>query len=187
MDTPGFHLFDTHIGRCGIAWNERGVVCLQLPERTDAATCARLQRKSGGVQEAEPPASVRAAITAIRELMQGAPHDLRDIELDMQDVPELARRVYRAARLIPPGETQTYGEVARRIGSPGSARAVGRALGANPFAIIVPCHRVLAAGGGSGGFSAHGGVETKWKMLEIERGTRSDQLPLPLSVAREPR
>lgn len=183
MATQGFTLFDTSIGRCGIAWNERGVACLQLPERDPASTQARLRKRLevGAAHDAQRPPTVEEAITAIRELLEGKPHDLQAIELDMQAVPEFAQRVYRAARLILPGATQTYGELARRIGAPGAARAVGHALGQNPFAIIVPCHRVLAAGGGIGGFSAHGSVRTKWRMLEIERAiTTGAQLPLGL-------
>jgi methylated-DNA-[protein]-cysteine S-methyltransferase len=183
MATQGYALFETSIGRCGIAWNERGVACLQLPERDAATTQARLlKRLAAGVEhDTEPRPAIQDAIRAIRELLEGQPHDLQSIQLDMHDVPEFACKVYRASRLILPGATQTYGELARRIGSPGAARAVGHALGQNPFAIIVPCHRVLAAGGGIGGFSARGGVRTKWRMLEIERATTAgEQLPLGL-------
>jgi methylated-DNA-[protein]-cysteine S-methyltransferase len=94
---------------------------------------------------------------------------LLDLPLDMEGVPPFHRRVYELARAIPPGEVLTYGEVARRLGDPGASRAVGQALGHNPYAPVVPCHRVLAAGGRSGGFSAEGGAATKLKMLEIER------------------
>lgn len=90
------------------------------------------------------------------------------VPLDLSRVPPFHARVYEVARTIPPGTTLTYGEIARRLGEPGAARAVGQALGANPFAPIVPCHRVLAAGGGTGGFSADGGVATKRRLLEIE-------------------
>ena len=183
MATQGYALFETSIGRCGIAWNERGVTCLQLPERDARATRARLLKRlaAGSEHDTQPGPVIQEAIDAICELLAGQPHDLLSIQLDMQDVPEFAQKVYRAARLIPPGATQTYGELARRIGSPGAARAVGHALGQNPFAIIVPCHRVLAAGGGIGGFSAQGGVRTKWRMLEIERAiTAGEQLPLGL-------
>ncbi|WP_436770776.1 methylated-DNA--[protein]-cysteine S-methyltransferase, partial [Yinghuangia sp. YIM S09857] len=171
MTTPGSTLFDTAIGRCGIAWGPRGVTRVQLPERDDRATRARL---AGGAEPGAhggadvPPPEVRAAIEAIRALLGGEPRDLNDIVLDLDGVPEFNRRVYAVARAIPPGRTMTYGEVARSIGMPGAARAVGHALGRNPCAIVVPCHRVLAAGGASGGFSAHGGVDTKWRMLTIE-------------------
>jgi len=183
MAEQGYALFETSIGRCGIAWNERGVACLQLPERDAAATEARLVKRlaRGAELDTQPPAAISEAMTALRELLEGTPHDLHAIQLDMHDLPEFARRVYRAARLILPGTTLTYGELAKRIGAPGAARAVGHALGQNPFAIIVPCHRVLAANGGIGGFSAHGSVRTKWRMLEIERAiTTGEQLPLGL-------
>jgi methylated-DNA-[protein]-cysteine S-methyltransferase len=181
MGAQGFALFDTSVGCCGIAWNERGVACLRLPERDVAAMRAHLAKRVSGAGELEPPGVIGEAITAIRALLEGQPRDLTTIALDWQDVPEFAGRVYHAAQLIPAGATQTYGELARRIGSAGAARAVGRALGANPFAVIVPCHRVLAAAGGIGGFSARGGVRTKWRLLEIERAVVADQqLPLTL-------
>ncbi|NUU25841.1 MAG: methylated-DNA--[protein]-cysteine S-methyltransferase [Streptomycetaceae bacterium] len=166
MTTPGSTLFDTAIGRCGIAWGPRGVTRVQLPGHDDAYTFARVS--DGGHPRAEPPPAVRDAIEQIRALMSGEPLDLRDVVLDLEGVPEFNRRVYEVARTIPPGRTMTYGEVARRLGTPGAARAVGHALGRNPCAIVVPCHRVLAAGGASGGFSAYGGVDTKWRMLTIE-------------------
>jgi methylated-DNA-[protein]-cysteine S-methyltransferase len=111
---------------------------------------------------------VQQAIDQIVALLRGEPSDLEGITLDMDDVPPFRRRVYEVVRSIPPGETMSYGEVAEEVGSPGAARAVGQALGRNPFAIVVPCHRVLAAGGKAGGFSANGGVSTKLRMLAIE-------------------
>jgi methylated-DNA-[protein]-cysteine S-methyltransferase len=112
---------------------------------------------------------VQAIIARIQALLEGAHDDLADVPLNMQGETEFNQRVYAATRAIPPGRTLTYGEVAQRIGEPGAARAVGRALGHNPFAPVVPCHRVLAADHGGGGFSATGGVSTKLRMLEIER------------------
>ncbi|MCC2675022.1 MAG: methylated-DNA--protein-cysteine methyltransferase [Ramlibacter sp.] len=112
---------------------------------------------------------MQQAIQRIQALLEGARDDLLDLPLDFSSVPAFHRRVYDVARAIPPGEVLTYGEVARRIGEPGASRAVGQALGRNPFAPVVPCHRVLAAGGRSGGFSAEGGADTKLRMLEIER------------------
>lgn len=102
-------------------------------------------------------------------LLRGEPRDLRDLPLELDGLPEFQRRVYEIARTIPPGSTLSYGELARRMGVPGAARAVGQALGKNPFPIVVPCHRVLAAGGKMGGFSAAGGVSTKARMLRIEK------------------
>ncbi|OOG51829.1 methylated-DNA--[protein]-cysteine S-methyltransferase [Polaromonas sp. C04] len=170
MATSGFSLFDTAIGRCGIAWGEHGIYGVQLPEANDHATRVRLRRPAGA-QEALPPPAVQCVIDAVVALLRGErcePDVLGAAPLDMQGVPPFNRRVYEVTRAIAPGATLTYGEVAARIGEPGAARAVGQALGHNPFAPVVPCHRVLAAGSGAGGFSARGGVTTKLRMLLIE-------------------
>lgn len=172
MTSRGSALFDTAIGRCGIAWGPRGVTAVHLPERDDATLLSRLP---DGHPDAVPPPDVAAAITAIRALLDGEPVDLGGIVLDLDGVPAFQRRVYDIARTIPPGQTVTYGQIAHRMGMPGAARAVGHALGQNPCAIVVPCHRVLAAGGASGGFSAHGGVATKWRMLTIEGAPEAPQ------------
>lgn len=166
---PSFSVFDTAIGRCAIAWSEHGIAHVQLPERSDALTCARLLRHLPDAAQGEPPATVGSAIERIRGLLDGSHDDLVDVSLDLRGVPPFHRRVYELVRSIGPGRTMTYGEIAAELGDPGAARAVGQALGANPFAPIVPCHRVLAAGGRPGGFSAAGGVSTKRRMLEIER------------------
>ncbi len=165
----GFATFDTGIGTCGIAWNAVAVTAVQLPERTVDAVRERLRRARPGTVEGTPPAHARAAIAAICVLVETGEGDLSGIELDMSGVADFARAVYVAARRIPAGSTATYGEIAAEIGRPGSARAVGRALGANPYPIVVPCHRVLAAGGRSGGFSAEGGVTTKMRLLAREQ------------------
>lgn len=168
MTATGFSLFDTAIGHCGIAWGERGIVGVQLPEAHKTLTRARMRRLFPDAVEAGPPLQVRGAAARIAALLDGVGDDLRDIELDMSGVSPFEARVYELVRGIAPGETLTYGEVAARLGEPGAARAVGRALGRNPFAPVVPCHRVLAAGGRPGGFSADGGVVTKLRMLQIE-------------------
>lgn len=168
MSTEGFALFDTPLGHCGIAWGERGLVGVLLPEHSLAQTRARMQRLFPRLHEVSPATEARAAITRITALLSGERDDLSDIVLDMSGVPPFHQRVYAVARAIPPGRTLTYGEVAARIGEPGAARAVGQALGHNPFAPVVPCHRVLAVGARSGGFSASGGVATKLRMLQIE-------------------
>lgn len=169
-------LFDTPVGRCAIAWNGARVAALQLPEADDAATVARMRRRFATVREAAPTDAVAAAIGAIGRLLEGHPDDLRTIAIDDASLPAFHRRVYAAARAIAPGTTRTYGEVAALVGEPGAARAVGHALGRNPFAIIVPCHRVLASGGAMGGFSAAGGTATKRRLLLIE-GARSTRGP----------
>jgi methylated-DNA-[protein]-cysteine S-methyltransferase len=164
----GYTLFDTALGRCAIAWGERGIAAVELPGRDDAATRRRIRRALPDAQESSAPPEVAAAIDAIAGLFDGRPDDLASVVLDMDELPEFHRRVYDVARAIPPGETLSYGEVAARLGEPGAAQAVGRALGRNPFPIVVPCHRVLAANGALHGFSAPGGIETKRRMLAIE-------------------
>jgi O-6-methylguanine DNA methyltransferase len=168
MTGHGFTLFDTAIGRCGIAWSGRGVAGVQLPEAGERATRARLLRRFPDAREAPPPPDVQRALAAITALLGGHANALDSIVLDMDGVPPFHRRVYEVARTIPPGATLSYGDVAARLGAPGAARAVGQALGRNPFAIVVPCHRVLAAGGKVGGFSANGGATTKRRLLAIE-------------------
>jgi methylated-DNA-[protein]-cysteine S-methyltransferase len=143
-------------------------VSTYLPEPSAKAVRARLLRRLPDVHEAVPPDDVRRAIGEITRLLEGEPIDLTWVRLDDENVPELHRRVYAATRAIRPGSTLTYGEIARRLGDASLARAVGEALGRNPFPIVVPCHRVLAAGGRTGGFSARGGTETKMQLLRIE-------------------
>ena len=178
MDGLGFLLFDSPIGRCGIAWGERGIVAVQLPERHDGLTRGRLLRRAPGACEAPPPPAVREARAAILALLRGEASDLSQIALDMDRVAPFGRRVYEVARTIPPGQTLTYGEIAARLGERGAARDVGQALGENPFAIVVPCHRVVAANGRLGGFSARGGIETKLRLLAIEGASAAAQLRL---------
>jgi methylated-DNA-[protein]-cysteine S-methyltransferase len=162
-------LFDTPIGRCGIAWGPRGVSAFQLPEPSDAATLRRMFRRGSVLPQRDPPPQVQHAIDGIVALLHGEHTDLRDVVLDLDGIAPFHRRVYEIARKILAGQTRSYGEIAAELGDPGASRAVGQALGANPFAIIVPCHRVLAAGGRPGGFSAGGGVSTKLRILLIER------------------
>jgi methylated-DNA-[protein]-cysteine S-methyltransferase len=166
--TDGFALFDTPLGRCGIAWTERGVCSVQLPESSDAATRARLRRRHPEAREGTPDEATSRAIAGITALLRGERVDLGVVALDMRAVPDAHRRVLEVARTILPGQTSTYGEIAARLGQPVDARAIGEALGRNPFPIIVPCHRVLAVNGKLGGFSAHGGAATKRRMLIIE-------------------
>ncbi len=168
MQTPGYTLFDTAVGTCGIAWSARGVVAVNLPESDEGTMRRRLARHAAS--PAEPPPAVRRAIDAIVALLAGDDTaDLSSIELDMSAIPEFNRRVFEIARRVGPGSTCTYGEIATQLGDPTAARAVGQALGSNPFTIVVPCHRVVAAGGALGGFSAHSGAATKRRLLEIER------------------
>ena len=165
----GCCLFDTAVGRCGIAWTADGVVqAVQLPEANDARTLARMRKRCGSAPESPAPAAVARIVARLQATLAGTRDDLLDVALDWEGVPSFHRRVYEAARRIAPGSVVTYGEMARDLGDAGAARAVGQALGHNPFAPLVPCHRILAAQGGSGGFSAEGGTRTKLRLLEIE-------------------
>ena len=174
----GWALFETASGWCGIAWSARGVAGVQLPEGSERDTRARLGRRFPEAREAPPPAPVQRAIDGVVALLRGEDGRLETVALDMDGVPPFHRRVYEVARTIPPGTTLSYGEVAARMGAPGAARDVGQALGQNPFAIIVPCHRVLAANGRVGGFSARGGVRTKLRLISSERAGGHGALPL---------
>jgi methylated-DNA-[protein]-cysteine S-methyltransferase len=183
---PGFAFFETALGLCGVAWNERGLIGVLLPEADAEAARRRLIRRHPDAREAEPPAAVRDAIARIVTLLADGEADLSPVALDMTGVAGLRAAVYAIARTIPPGSTLTYGEIAARLGQPNAAREVGQALGRNPWPIVVPCHRVLGANGKLVGFSAPGGVDTKLKMLAIERARTSDAPALfddlPLSI-----
>jgi methylated-DNA-[protein]-cysteine S-methyltransferase len=168
MSDFGFALFETAIGRCGIVWSERGIAGVQIPERSASATRSRVLRRFPGAQPAAPPPPVQRAIDDIIALLAGEPRALGHVAIDCAGVPDFARRVYEVARAIGPGATLSYGEIAERLGNRNLARDVADALSQNPFPIIVPCHRVLAAGGKMGGFSAPGGVRTKLHLLSIE-------------------
>jgi methylated-DNA-[protein]-cysteine S-methyltransferase len=165
----GFCVFDTAIGWCGMAWGEAGLLGVQLPEGDEAGTRQRMQQRFPRLEESEPPVQAARVIARVQALLAGERDQLLDVELDLSGIPDFQQRVYAVTRAIPPGRTLTYGEVAQRIGEPGAARAVGQALGHNPFAPVVPCHRVLAVHSGGGGFSAEGGVATKLRLLQIEQ------------------
>lgn len=186
MSAQRFVLFDTIIGRCGVAWGDRGLIGMQLPESSPGAAWAKLRKRFPDAVEDEPTAEIEAVIERIRGLLAGGRDDLADIPLDLDGQPAFNLRVYEIARAITPGETSTYGEVAKAMGEPGAARAVGKALGDNPWPIVVPCHRVLGASGNMGGFSAPGGAETKARLLTLEKA-RTDAVPtlfdLEFSVA----
>ena len=142
-----FALFDTVLGRCGIAWANSGIVAVQLPQPSEKQTRVRITQRYGAIEEAAPPPHVQEAIDGIVRLLEGKPVDLSAIDLDLHDSPEFNRSVYDIARKIPPGKTLTYGDIAKQLGGVELSRNVGTALGQNPCPIVVPCHRVLAAGG----------------------------------------
>lgn len=167
-----------------MAWGAGGILAMQLPEADAAATQARLLKASGPLAQALPPPEVARAIAAVQALLAGQLQHIdaldmdacmESVALDMQRVTDFQRRVYALTRRIPPGQTRTYGQLATALGNKNSARAVGHALGLNPFAPLVPCHRVLAASGKLCGFSAHGGVATKLQMLQTEGAPLSRQ------------
>jgi methylated-DNA-[protein]-cysteine S-methyltransferase len=178
MTAHGFTLFDTPLGTCGLTWGPNGIVGLQLPEASATKTRTRLQRRWPEAIEQAPPPGVQRAIDQVLTVLTAGTSDLTDIPLDLTSAPEFHRKVYEVARTIPPGQTLTYGEIAKRLGVPHESREVGQALGRNPVAIIVPCHRVLGADGKMGGFSANGGVTTKRRMLEIEKASAVGAGPL---------
>ena len=175
----------TPIGTCALVWRGERIVGSFLPEADEARLVRRIRKRFPDAEEGSPPPSVAETAAAIARLLDGEPVDLSPAPLELDAVADFERQVYAAALAIPPGQVRTYGEIAQAIGRPGAARAVGVALGRNPFPIIVPCHRVLAAGGRSGGFSAPGGVATKFRMLQIEGAMREEATlfgSLPLAV-----
>ena len=164
----GVFYFPTSLGRCAVVWGPRGVRSVRLPEASEGETRGRIAMDHPDAREMDPPNGIRHAALAIARLLEGDGADLRSVSLDFEVVPPFHRKVYEAARGIAPGETRTYGELAARSGRPGAARAVGQAMARNPFLLVVPCHRVVASNGTLGGFSAHGGLETKRRLVELE-------------------
>ena len=172
--TPLFAVFPTALGHCGMAWRgdaSQGLIGSQLPAATVDELRSLMQRRFGGAVEAEPPAPVREAMHLVQRLLAGETTDHREllaVRIDDSDLPEFESQALWLTRQIPVGQTRTYGEIALALGAAGAARAVGRAEGHNRFAPIVPCHRIMGAGGAPTGFSAPGGVETKRRLLLIE-------------------
>lgn len=175
LTLPNFALFDTPIGHCAIVWRGSAVVGSALPESSDEALRASIKRRFPSAAECAPPPPIAAVIATVVRLLSGEAENFSAVEIDLSGLAPFERAVLEAALAIPTGETRTYGEIAKSLGSPGAARAVGRALGGNPVPIIIPCHRVLASDGRSGGFSAPGGSTTKLRMLEIEGARRGPE------------
>jgi methylated-DNA-[protein]-cysteine S-methyltransferase len=169
-ETVHHHIFDTAIGPCGVAWNERGLVAVQLPEASRAATERRLAARSRTAGPAEPPEPVANVIGGITRYLAGEEVDFSAVAVDFSGLDPFRRRLYEQMRTLRYGRTTTYGELARQLGAPDweGAREVGEAMGRNPVPVVIPCHRVLAAGGKLGGFSAPGGAATKAKLLALE-------------------
>jgi methylated-DNA-[protein]-cysteine S-methyltransferase len=168
MAGRGYTVFDTGIGRCGIAWGDNGVIGVQLPEAREIETRRRLFRLYPEARELRPPLNVEIAIEGIVALLRGNPSDFSDVTLDMNGIPAFNARVYQFARTIPRGETRTYGEVAASLRASGAAHSVAQAISRNPFMIIVPCHRVLEAGSYADKISPNGGSISKRRLLSIE-------------------
>jgi methylated-DNA-[protein]-cysteine S-methyltransferase len=186
MAGRGYTIFDTPVGRCGIAWGQAGIVGMRLPEAREIETRRRLLQQFAEAREIRPPADIELAIEGIVALLRGQPCDLSDAPLDMTGLPPFNRRVYEAVRMIPRGETLTYAELAARLGASGAVHAVGQAISRNPFAILVPCHRALALAGQTSGFAGNGGIVTKFRLLSIEgalAGSRPTLFDALLSVA----
>ncbi|HRF10461.1 MAG TPA: methylated-DNA--[protein]-cysteine S-methyltransferase [Xanthobacteraceae bacterium] len=169
MTTQQFTIFDTSLGHCGIVWTARGIAGVNLPEGSDEKTRARLRKRFPDAQEEAPPPTVQQIIRDVIALVAGEKIDFSYVELDHAPLPEFSQRVYAIVRNIPIGHTLTYGDVAKQLGDVSLSREVGQAMGRNPTPIIMPCHRVVAASGKTGGFSAPGGVDTKMTLLSIER------------------
>jgi methylated-DNA-[protein]-cysteine S-methyltransferase len=168
-------IFDTAIGPCGVAWSARGLVAVQLPEASPEATEKRLATRIRSAGTAVPPPWVAALITDINRYLAGERVDFSAVAVDLSELNDFRRRLYEAIRALGWGKTTTYGALARELGLVDweGARDVGEAMGRNPVPIVIPCHRVLAAGGKIGGFSARGGAATKAKLLALE-GVRLD-------------
>lgn len=171
-------VFETVIGWAGLAWGEAGLIGAHLPECDPGIVRESFKRRFPGVIEAEPSPAITAIAADIQALLRGEKPDLLDAQLDIKRVPDFNAKVYAIARTIPPGETRTYGEIAVQLGDRLLAQQVGAALGKNPWPIVVPCHRVTAAGGKLGGFSARGGAMTKLKLLDIEGAKAAGQKDL---------
>lgn len=175
-DAQSYEIFETALGFAAIAWGQQGVTSLRLPERSAGAAERALLRRLPTAVRATPPASIAALIAAAQRYFNGAETDFSDIEIDLGPQEAFFARVYDRVRKLRWGETTTYGAIAKELGAgPEAARDVGQAMASNPIPLIVPCHRVLAAGGKIGGFSAPGGSHSKARMLELE-GVRV-QLP----------
>jgi methylated-DNA-[protein]-cysteine S-methyltransferase len=168
MAGRGYTVFDTSIGRCGIAWGDLGVLGVQLPEAREIETRRRLFQLFPDARELRPPAEVQSAIDGIAALLRGKVADFSEVRLDMTGIRPFDGRVYDFTRTIPRGETMTYGEVASRLRASGATHSVAQALSRNPFMVVVPCHRVLEAGGYADKISPNGGSISKRRLLSIE-------------------
>lgn len=173
-----FCTFETAMGVCGLAWSARGLVRVRLPGPDVNAVEARAWNRTSKGQPAEPPHEIARCIGLLRDYLQGARIDFRDVALDFDGINAFNAGIYRALAEVAYGETTTYGALAKAVGVPDAARAVGVAMSRNPWPIIIPCHRVLASGKRPGGFSAPGGTMTKDWLLALEGAALTRGTPL---------
>jgi methylated-DNA-[protein]-cysteine S-methyltransferase len=164
----GYAIFDTAVGRCGIAWSQAGIVTVQLPEAREIDTRRRLLRLHPEARELPLPTNAEIAIEGIAAALRGRDADFADVALDMESIPPFNRRVYEFVRTIPRGETRSHDEVASALRVPGALHSVTQAIGKNPFMIIVPCHRVMAAGQHAERISPNAGAISRRHLLSIE-------------------
>jgi methylated-DNA-[protein]-cysteine S-methyltransferase len=169
MSVQSFAVFDTALGHCGIVWTSRGIAGVNLPEGSEEKTRARVKKRFPEAIENSPSADIQKIVEEVIALIAGDKIDFSHVTLDHAPLPEFSKRVYEIVRTIPIGQTLTYGDIAKKLGDVSLSREVGQAMGRNPTPVIMPCHRVVAASGKTGGFSAPGGVDTKMKLLSIER------------------
>jgi methylated-DNA-[protein]-cysteine S-methyltransferase len=162
-------IFEIAGGFCGIAWSDVGITRFQLPTKSADAAERMLLRRLPGAKRAEPTPEVSKIVAAVKRYFRGDATDFSDVRVDLGDLNAFVGQIYAATRKVGWGETTTYGALAKALGAgPEAARDVGEAMAKNPVPLIIPCHRVLAAGGKIGGFSAPGGSATKIRMLELE-------------------
>jgi methylated-DNA-[protein]-cysteine S-methyltransferase len=179
-----YQIFETAAGFCGIAWNEEGVTRFQLPTKSAGSTESLLLRRIPDAVRAVPPTEIADTVEAVKRYFAGEPVDFSTVKLDLGEQDDFFRRIYEAARRVGWGRTTTYGTLAKELGAgPEAARDVGQAMAKNPVALIIPCHRVLAAGGKIGGFSAPGGSTAKQRMLELEGVQVTPSKPMQQSLA----
>jgi methylated-DNA-[protein]-cysteine S-methyltransferase len=164
-----YHVFETAAGFCALAWSDRGVTRFLLPMDTAESVGRLMRRRVKDAKPGEPPADVAAVVAAARRYFLGEETDFGGVRLDLDGRDTFSMQIYDAARRVGWGSSTTYGALAQEVGAGREAtRDVGQAMAKNPTPLIIPCHRVLAAGGKIGGFSAPGGSKTKIRMLELE-------------------
>lgn len=171
MENLGYALFDTALGLVAIAWSRQGVYALELASEKPEDTVYRLRANAPNAYQADPPDWVSDIVVLVKKHLRGEAQDFSKVPLDLERISAFYRAVYDVARAIPPGKTRTYGEIAAQLGKPNAARAVGQALAKNPLLLLVPCHRVLGSTGKATGFSAPGGIETKKRLLALEKAS----------------